>query len=124
MNIGARLLIALAIGVTIAIVKFHWQESSRQTLATQLLLADTNRVIALLGPPEKVLPADHFNERTLAQAKAGFPVSNADVTATNQVWLYADGGIKYTQIRKYRTLFLDDGLHVTRELTTAWTQEP
>jgi hypothetical protein len=124
MSLKARLIVVvvafLASGVY---VKFFSQPAEKKMVA-KLQSATTNEVVASLGVPFKSVDASNFTARAEELAREGTPISNADMTAKGVVWLYADGGIKNTDVRNYRTVFFDENNRVSGIYKTYWAKDP
>ncbi len=124
MNLKTRLIVMvvgfLAAGVY---VKF-FSEPARAKMVAKLQFASTNEVVAAMGKPFKSLDAATFNARADEMAAKGLPISNADTTAPGMVWLYPDGGIKYTDVRNYQTVFFDTSNRVVAVQRTYWAKDP
>ena len=124
MNLKTRLIVVVVSCLAAGFYVIFFKEPARKKLVAKLQLATTNEVVAALGQPYKEVDAATFNARAKEMAEAGFPISNADMTARGIVWLYPDGGIKNTDVRFYQTLFFDETNRVNRIYRTGWAKDP
>lgn len=112
------LLGALVVFAATGVYVKYFDTPKREKIGKQLLSATADEVTQQLGQPYRQLDANTFNKKTAAQAVEGKPVSNADVTAYGNVWLYKD------TTYGYRTVFFDRSNHVEHIASTYWVAAP
>jgi hypothetical protein len=112
-------LIAGVIGFCAAGVYVTFFDAPREAKArAQLVSATTNEVTQQLGAPDRQFDAKTFNLKKNAAAADGRPLSNSDVTANGDVWLYKDSSFRY------QTVFFNSSNRVERIVNTYWMDPP
>jgi len=124
MNLKTHLIVAVASFLAAGFYVTFFSGPAHKDLVAKLQTATTNEVFASLGQPYRIVDAATFTARADEMAREGYPVSNADMTARGMVWLYADGGIKNTAVRKYQAVFFDGSNRVAAIYGTAWMKDP
>lgn len=125
MNLKLRLaVVVIAVAASGIYVKFFSAPAEKKANAKLVAGGGTNEVVASLGQPFRVVDAATFSKQADDMANKGTPVSNANTKPKGMVWLYADRGIKHTDVRYYRTVFFDESNRVASISRTYWAKDP